>query len=255
MKASFKGTHLLLSKDRVYNLEYINDSLCVILDKAQKFGGVDIDTIPVSSFDDWYFMDTDVNGKITMVDSSKYYTIDEITATVNGYEEVVAMDQGREPWPVYFMRLAQDAADRTTCKSRTVGAVFVKDKIDIMKGYNGVPPGFEHPKTCKRKDMGCKSGERLDLCPCNHAERNAINNAAAHGIALAGSTVYVTTKPCFSCMGDMSVVRVNKVVFLNHYDHEVTDTIARKGNIELVDFKTELQNYVYDKLRSSIKRV
>jgi deoxycytidylate deaminase len=32
-------------------------------------------------------------------------------------------------------------------------------------------------KTCPRKVVGAKSGERLELCSCEHAERNAIYNA------------------------------------------------------------------------------
>lgn len=166
--------------------------------------------------------------------------LDDYLASI-GYDLSLLPKEMREPWPVYFMRKAEMASDRTTCRSRAVGAVFVRGKSDVISGFNGVPPEYPHPKSCARRDAGCQSGERLDLCPCNHAERNGIAQAARLGIALEGTTVYSTVKPCVMCMGDLAVAGISKVVYFAGYDHNITDNIAMYAGIEVVTLEEELR--------------
>lgn len=64
------------------------------------------------------------------------------------------------------------------CKQPTI-AVLVRDGIIIGKGRNG---GENPPAICIRVQLGCKTGERYDLCPgCdpkNHAEATAIKSVS-----------------------------------------------------------------------------
>lgn len=155
------------------------------------------------------------------------------------YGEVLMRD--REDWHTYFMNMARRASERTTCKSgRKVGAVFVREKIPLMSAFNGVPSGYPHPTVCPRVQMKLRSGEGLDMCPCQHAERNAIDFAARFGIELEGSTLYVTSRPCQSCMGSLSGVRVARVIYDIDYPHEAATDIASHGKIELVSFEEVL---------------
>lgn len=148
------------------------------------------------------------------------------------YEYPEILRRERDDWHVYFMNMADKASERTTCAAgRKVGAVFVKDKVPLMSGFNGVPPGFPHPKVCARIEAGCKSGEGLSMCPCNHAERNAINLASKHGVVLNGATLYCTTRPCIGCMGDIAVAGIKEVIYLKQYSHDIVDKIAFYGNI------------------------
>tara|TARA_B100000700_G_scaffold88627_1_gene99917 strand:- start:28573 stop:29403 length:831 start_codon:yes stop_codon:yes gene_type:complete len=140
----------------------------------------------------------------------------------------------RLDWHDYFMDQALNASERSTCASgRRVGSVFVKDKVPLMSGFNGVPPNYPHPKVCPRIEAGCKSGEGLDMCPCNHAEKNAINLAAKHGVSLHGSTLYCTTRPCFGCMGDLAVAGVERVIYLQDYPNETSTLIAHHADIQV----------------------
>lgn len=72
-------------------------------------------------------------------------------------------------------------------KSTKVGALIVKnDGTPLSWGYNGFPRGAN--------DNDEKRHERpLKYLWTEHAERNAIYNAARSGIELAGSRLYVTT--------------------------------------------------------------
>ena len=140
----------------------------------------------------------------------------------------------RPSWHKHFMELAYKAAEMSTCASgRKVGAVFVKDKRILSTGYNAVPSGYPHPKTCERKEQGFESGEALDLCICLHAEINGITNAAKHGIALEGASVYCTTKPCKMCMGSLANVGVRTVYYDENYIDPGSLVVADYARMEL----------------------
>ena len=104
----------------------------------------------------------------------------------------------RVSWPQYFMRIAHLVAERSTCLRRRVGAVAVKDKRILATGYNGAPAGIPHCLEigCLRQQLGIPSGQRHEICRGLHAEQNVIIQAAVHGISLAGSELYCTTRPC-----------------------------------------------------------
>lgn len=138
----------------------------------------------------------------------------------------------RQTWNKHFMSIAYQVAEMSTCVSgRKVGAVFVKDNRILATGYNAVPSKYPHPDKCERVEQGFKSGEALNLCVCLHAEINAITNAAKHGIALEGSTVYCTTKPCKMCMGSLANVGVSRIYCDENYNDSMSDKIAEYARI------------------------
>ena len=50
----------------------------------------------------------------------------------------------RKNWDLYFLDIAFQVANRSTCLRRAVGAVIVKDKRIKGTGYNGSPAGLPH---------------------------------------------------------------------------------------------------------------
>ena len=40
-------------------------------------------------------------------------------------------------WDAYFMNIARQAATRSTCDRKFVGAVIVRDRTILSTGYNG----------------------------------------------------------------------------------------------------------------------
>ena len=89
------------------------------------------------------------------------------------------------------------AATRSTCLRRQVGAVLVRDKRILATGYNGAPRGMAHCLDigCLREQLGIPSGERHELCRAIHAEQNAVIQAAIHGVAIEGATLYYHAPP------------------------------------------------------------
>src|SRR5689334_8457570 len=93
-------------------------------------------------------------------------------------------------WDSRFMKLAQQIATWSKDRSRQVGCVIVGPSNEIRAaGFNGFPRGVD--------DLN----ERRHTRPAKykwteHAERNAIYNAARVGIPLQGSRMYLPWFPC-----------------------------------------------------------
>lgn len=125
-----------------------------------------------------------------------------------------------EKWNSNFHDLCVEISMWSTCLSRQVGAVIVRDKTIVSTGFNGPPRGIPHcgeervlvdptikymlPEKrhlCPRKALGFKSGQGLDLCTASHAEENAIVNAARIGVPTIGTTMYMSCGiPCKDCL-------------------------------------------------------
>ena len=96
----------------------------------------------------------------------------------------------------YFNR-AKVAAERGTCLRRRIGAIIIKDGVEISSGYAGSPRGMDHCidiGKCLRIQMGIPSGERYELCRSVHAEQNAIINAARTGVNITGGEIYISSE-------------------------------------------------------------
>ena len=109
-------------------------------------------------------------------------------------------------WDVRFLRLALEVSTWSKDRSTQVGAVIVgEDRSPGPYGYNGFPRFIDDEKE-ERHSRPTK----YDWT--EHAERNAIYNAARMGVALKGSTIYVTHVPCIDCARAIIQVGITRVV-------------------------------------------
>ena len=137
-------------------------------------------------------------------------------------------DPGRRPdWDEYFLRLAELAATRATCLRRQVGAVLVAERRVLATGYNGAPKGLPHclDVGCLRASLGVPSGQRHEICRGIHAEQNAILQAAQHGVAVKGATLYCTHQPCAICAKLLLNLDVPRMVLRTGYPDELAVTL------------------------------
>ena len=137
------------------------------------------------------------------------------------------MERDRVSWDRYFMNLAVQAATRSTCPRKKVGAVIVRDKTVLSTGYNGSIRGAPH---CT--DVGCLMED--DHCVRTvHAEANAIVQAARNGIRLEDAHIYVTASPCFSCFKLIVNAGIRVVHFGEFYRDERVKEFADELGIDL----------------------
>lgn len=159
-----------------------------------------------------------------------------------------------DKWTRKYLKLAKTLADdNTACYSRKIGVVLVSPSNRIISlGYNGTVEGVPHPdtreylthlyenlftqedkqrleeykcksfvdkyegcQTCPRRLLNIPSGQRLELCPCAHAERNALASANQSGVSTAGSIMYCYCGvPCHECTTVILQAGVSKIVCL-----------------------------------------
>lgn len=101
-------------------------------------------------------------------------------------------DDPRPNWNTYLMTMAFLVAQRSLDKHTKHGCVLADSKHAILStGYNSAPRAYPD----RLVDLE-RPGKYLYM---EHSERNAIANAARHGIALEGATCYITGYPCSDC--------------------------------------------------------
>lgn len=139
----------------------------------------------------------------------------------------------RPSWDEYFMAITDQVAQRSTCTRRSIGAVLVKDKRILATGYNGAPSGLAHcdEAGCLRERQRIPSGCRHELCRGIHAEQNAVIQAARHGIAIEGATVYCTHQPCVLCAKILINAGIDRVVFKEAYPDRLAEEMLREAGV------------------------
>ena len=144
----------------------------------------------------------------------------------------------RPNWDQYFMDITNVVASRATCLRRQVGALLVKDNHILASGYNGAPSGLKHCLEigCLRDAQNIPSGQRHELCRGLHAEQNALIQAAVHGVAIKGSTIYTTHQPCVLCAKMIINAGITRVVFAGSYPDKMSLQMFAEAGVELVRF-------------------
>ncbi|RLI02383.1 cytidine deaminase [Candidatus Bathyarchaeota archaeon] len=116
----------------------------------------------------------------------------------------------------YYLAIAKQVAQRSTCLKNKVGAIVVVGDMIVATGYNGAPRGEPHCIDigfCARANQ--PRGHGYEDCRGVHAETNALLMAAKHGISVNGGIMYVTAKPCNICRKLMKQAGISKVIYLD----------------------------------------
>ena len=113
-------------------------------------------------------------------------------------------------WDTYFMRMLPLIASKSKDQSTKVGCIIVgKDNEIRSTGYNSFPRGLI--------DSVSERQERPEkYFWFEHAERNAIYNAARIGTALENCRLYVMGIPCMDCARAIVQSGIVKVIYDNH---------------------------------------
>lgn len=134
----------------------------------------------------------------------------------------------RPNWHEYFMLLAKLVSVRSTCNSRKIGAVIVRNNRILATGYNGAVHGAPHcidqgPDFCLRRSIGAHDAEKYNYCISSHAEVNAIDQAARFGISLEDAALYCTLEPCNWCFKQLIQAGIKEIYFEQPYDSKNKD--------------------------------
>lgn len=108
-------------------------------------------------------------------------------------------------WHEFFMRNAYLYASKSKDESTRIGAVIVKNKTIISGGYNGICRGVDDKKECRHVRP-----EKYHWF--EHAERNAIYNAARIGVSTIRATLYTNGIPCTDCARGIIQAGIRRIV-------------------------------------------
>lgn len=117
-------------------------------------------------------------------------------------------------WDRYHIRIAEAVKTKSKDPSSQIGAVIVgKDHAILSTGFNGFPRGINESDPTRWE-------RPIKYQYVEHAERNAIYNAAKNGVQLDGSTIYLTgfggkgvpVVPCVECTKAVIQAGIKKVV-------------------------------------------
>ena len=167
-------------------------------------------------------------------------------------------------WDEYFLDICCSVSSKSPCLSRKIGAILVRNNSIISTGYNGPPRSIPHcghdrfmadknlsdsfrnttttihdiKHYCPRRLLGHESGTHLELCPAQHAEENAISNAARLGVSVLNSTLYMNSViPCQKCFGTLINAGIIEIVIekVTVYDKH-TQFLIDNSFIEIREF-------------------
>ncbi len=122
-------------------------------------------------------------------------------------------DQGATPeprkvpgWDVYYLEICKVVGSRSKDPNTQLGCIIVGPAHEIRStGYNSFPRGI-------RDDVPERLERPAKYLWIEHAERNAICNAARAGTATEGCTIYVEIMPCMDCARAIVQAGISQVV-------------------------------------------
>jgi dCMP deaminase len=102
-------------------------------------------------------------------------------------------------WDTRWLDLAREIGSWSKDRNTKVGCVIIGDARQVLSaGYNGLPRGVNDDIE-QRYSREERNGVREKLRWTEHAERNAVYNAARHGVPLSGAMIYTPFFPCCDC--------------------------------------------------------
>lgn len=170
----------------------------------------------------------------------------------------------RTRWDRYFFNLTNAVAQKSSCYSRKIGSILVKDKAVISSGYNGPARGIPDCSsrfmldpalrrklaaiptgkaiyTCPRRILGFGSGEGLEYCYAIHSECNSLLQAARSGVSTKDAILYMNwISPCQNCIQSCINAGIKEIVVtkLGNYN-EHSQFILEHTHIKIREFELE----------------
>lgn len=153
-------------------------------------------------------------------------------------------------WDTYFMSMIYLIAMRSKDRNTHIGAVIVGPDNEIRStGYNSFP-----------RDV-YDAVESRQIAPekyywIEHAERNAIYNAARIGTALKGCRMYTNGLPCMDCARGVIQAGITTVIVDKRWHEgngEKWVEHAKRSEVMLTEAGVKIKYYVGDTIENIVK--
>ncbi|MEM4240050.1 MAG: deaminase [Candidatus Woesearchaeota archaeon] len=175
-------------------------------------------------------------------------SIEQLYAKIDKFLRLWRPKLDRRPnWDEYFMGIVKQVGRRGTCDRGRSGAVIVRDKRLLSTGYVGSPAGIEHCDEIGHEMHTVTNPDGTTSQHCirtAHAEQNAIVQAARHGTAIDGATIYCKMEPCYTCAKMIINAGIKRVVCEKKYHGaKLSREIFKKAGVKLDVLYGEIEKY------------
>src|SRR3990167_1978828 len=127
-------------------------------------------------------------------------------------------------WDSYFINMLSSIAAKSKLPIK-VGCVIVGPNHEIRStGFNGLPRGVRDFDDRLQFPEAYKWGE--------HADRNAIYNAARNGEGLEGCKIYLPVHPCIDCARAIISVGIKEVIIDYDCASERIERLTDSGRLD-----------------------
>lgn len=122
----------------------------------------------------------------------------------------------------YFKNVCLETSKLSTCISKQVGAVLVRDNRIIAIGYNGTPSGEKHCDEIFKEGFDREEHSTWSKTHEYHAEENLLLFCLRNGISTKDSQLFVSLSPCINCAKLIANSGIEKVYYMEEYDRDKT---------------------------------
>ena len=144
-------------------------------------------------------------------------------------------------WDQYYLDICKVVASRSKDPNTQIGCVIIGPNREIRStGYNSFPRGI-------RDDVPERLARPAKYLWIEHAERNAICNAARAGTATEACTIYVEIMPCMDCARAIVQAGIVEVV--------VSDERMKQYTSELYDQHFHNSEVLFREAKVKVRRV
>ncbi len=187
--------------------------------------------------------DEDVSRKLTE-ETFKHITIEPIFLRWDRRKMEAAKDPIEPNCTVTEEAFHQEIIEKTaniglksTNLYRRLGSIIFKDGEVIVEAYNGSQPTPHSSWIDGDPRNNASRGVAIDITTDLHAEAMAISKAAKAGLALDGTSMYVTDFPCPSCSKLIANSGISKLYFAKGYSVLDGAQVLKAFGVELIHVK------------------
>ena len=135
----------------------------------------------------------------------------------------------------YFKNVCLETTKLSTCRSKQVGAILVKDNRIVAIGYNGVAKSEKHCNEIFKEEFDREEHSAWSKLHEYHAEENLLLFCLREGISTKGCSLFVSLSPCINCAKLIANSGIEKVYYIEEYDRDKTGLkFLEEHNISIV---------------------
>ena len=126
----------------------------------------------------------------------------------------------------YFVEVTNLTSELSTCASKQVGSILVKNNRIVATSYNGVPSRLKHCNKIFGNEVLTSTFARdkhheWSLLNEQHSEINLISYCSKEGISTKNGTLFTSLSPCISCAKSILASGIEEVFYIMEYDKDI----------------------------------